>query len=97
MFFSTKQAFIIPGHCIAVQTDKSYNVLYIAAMTGLGEITIFFQKTQTGSKAIPVPIWRGPEGSEEWKFQISWQWVHEGSKVVSSTHRPPYIPGPYLS
>jgi len=34
MFFSKKQAFIIPGNCIAVQADKSYNVMYIIAMRG---------------------------------------------------------------
>jgi len=45
MFFSEKQALIIPGHCVAAQADKSYNMMYITAMTGLREITIFSENT----------------------------------------------------
>jgi hypothetical protein len=52
MFFSTKQAFIIPGRCIAVQADKSHNVMYITAMTGLREIAIFFRKHKLKLKQV---------------------------------------------
>jgi hypothetical protein len=45
MFFSKKQAFIIPGHCIAVQADKSYNVMYTTAMMGLRELPYFSENT----------------------------------------------------
>jgi len=52
MFFSTKQPFIIPGHCIAVQADKSHNGMYITAMTGLREITVFFRKHKQKFKKV---------------------------------------------
>jgi len=40
-------------------------------------------------KAIPLQAWTGLEGSGRLRFPDFKTMAHEGSKVVSPTHRPP--------
>jgi hypothetical protein len=46
------------------------------------------------SKAIPLQVLTGPEGSRRLRLpDLLRQSAHEGGKVVSPTHRPPLPPG----
>jgi hypothetical protein len=44
-------------------------------------------------KAVPLQAWSGPEGSRKLRFPDYMTTAHDGSKVVSLTHRPPLTPG----
>jgi hypothetical protein len=44
-------------------------------------------------KAFPLQTWTGPWGPGGWGSRISRHSAHEGSKVVSPTHRPSSHPG----
>jgi len=67
--FSKNKAFIIPGHCIAIQADKSYNMMHVHYCDdGAARNYHIFQKTQTEGKAIPLPKWTDPEGSRRKRF-----------------------------
>ena len=40
-------------------------------------------------KAVPLQVWRGPEGSRKLRFPDFMTTAQDGGKVVSLTHRPP--------
>jgi len=44
-------------------------------------------------KAVPLQAWTGPEGSRRLRFPDFKTISHEGGKVVSPTHWPPFPPG----
>jgi hypothetical protein len=45
-------------------------------------------------KVIPVQVWKGPEGSKNFRVR-DFQSAHEKGTVVSPTHRPPLPTGTY--
>ena len=48
-------------------------------------------------KAVPLQAWSGPEGSRKLRFPDFMTTAQDGGKVVSLTHRPPFLEGFYFT
>ena len=46
-------------------------------------------------KAVPLQAWSSPEGSTKLMFPDFTTTAQDGGKVVSLTHRPPFLPRKY--
>ena len=46
-------------------------------------------KNEHKSKAVPLQVWSGPEGSRKLRFPDFMTTAQDGAKIVSLTHRPP--------
>jgi len=44
-------------------------------------------------KAVPLQVWRAPEGSRKLRFRYFMKTAQDGGKIVSLMHRPPLPPG----
>jgi len=44
-------------------------------------------------KAVPLRVWRGPDGSRKLRFPDYMETAQDGVEVVSLTHRPSLPPG----
>jgi hypothetical protein len=49
--------------------------------------------SKSKSKAVPLQVWNGPEGSRKLRFPDFVTTAQDGGKVVSLTHRPHLSPG----
>ena len=51
------------------------------------------KRTSSGSKAVPLQAWNGPEVSRKLRFPDFITTAEDGGKVVSLTHQSPLPPG----
>jgi hypothetical protein len=59
----------------------------------LGCVPSIRKESKKKGKAIPLQAWSGPEGSRKLRFPYFLTTAHDGSKIVSLTHRPHLPPG----
>jgi hypothetical protein len=52
-----------------------------------------YKDTKGESKAVPLKVWIGPEGSRKLRFPDFMTMAQDGGKVVSLMHRPHLPPG----
>ena len=82
---------LLSSHVFQGIFTYTYTYIYICIYVYTHICTYIYIK----GKAVLLQAWSGPEGSRKLRFPDFMTMAHDGSKIVSLTHRPPLPPRKY--